>query len=350
MDLSYLNARVRAWKGRLLSKGGYEALLRAKDAAACLNELRGTGYGPYIDIASVSEGAPEDIIGFALRMDISGTFALLWKAAPEEARPLLRAVLLFWEVYNLKTVVRGIARGVKREDIINLLVPAGGLDRGALKELAHAKDIHDLIRMLKSWGSPYAKVLGSGLDTYVRHHSIMDMETALDTFANTSVFSELRGRDEDTGLVRDLLALRIDIKNILTLFKAVGEGLPPAMLKRFFIQGGSELSFKNFLELAASSDRETLLRTLVPLLRKRDLQEALEAADPEEVDMVEEMLEDVVRRRYMRLSLVNPLGMAVVIAYIYSKIREIKNLRMIARGKRFMMPADELRRFLILPL
>ncbi len=349
MDFSYLNARVRAWKGRLLDRGDYESLLKVKDVRRCLEQLRGTEYGPYIDIASVREKTPEGIIGLALRLDLSETFFIVWRATPQEARPLIRAVLLFWEVYNLKAVIRGIARGVKREDIINVLVPAGDLDRGALGELAHAKDVPDLIRLLRTWGSPYAKALQSGMESYIRHHTILDMETALDLFANSSVLPELKRRDGDTAMIRDLLVLRIDIQNMLTLFKVVGEGLPAGFLKGYFVEGGKELSMKTFLRLAAVADREALIRELLLVLRDRDLKEAVESAVPEEVDMLEERLEDAVRRRFSKLSIINPLSIAVSLSYIYSKVREIKNLRMIARGKRFMIPEDELRRFLIFP-
>jgi V/A-type H+-transporting ATPase subunit C len=289
----------------------------------------------------------EDIISEGLRANLSDTLVHLWKIAPPEALPLLKAVVSVWEVYTIKAIVRGIARGIKRDDILGAVVPAGEFDRSAVKDLLSSRDVLDLIRFLDSWGSPYARPLKDGLGDFTRSARLIEMELKIDLFVFSHLIETAEGAGGDRELIRDLTVLRIDLQNILTLFKIAGEGFSKAGAGDFFINGGARLKKKEFLALALITDRSELIKSIVPLARDSDIKEALVFIDPSEVALLGEKFDEIPERRLARLSITEPLGIAVAASFIYAKVREIRNLRLVSRSRAFGIPESEIRRLLL---
>lgn len=350
-DLSYFNARVRAMRGALLLKGDYEPLMRLDSVEALVEKLKAAEYGPFIEAASARYPDALEALSKALLADLSESLGKLWKIAPEGARPLLKAVLSNWEVYDLKTLVRGLSRGVKREEIKAVLVPAGEFDMAALNTLLSSKDIPDLIGFLETWGSPYAGVLKPGLREYQRNGRIIELELGADLRTNRLLLEALSTRTAggaDGRIMRDWLALRADLQNALTLFKIAGEGYSPAAASGFFVDGGFKLKRSNFVKLSGLRGKEELLDAL----RETGgsvIKKVLDAAGPDPM-LMEESAEDAIKERFRALSVVDPLSIALPASYMYMKVREIKNLRLIARGAAFAVPPGELRRLVFYPV
>src|SRR3989304_8851122 len=114
MDLGYFNARVRGLRGRLLKATEYDKLLKMPGVDEYVAELRATHYGPYIERAGVRVEGPWPVVSVAMSLNLADTFALMWDTAPVRGRALLKAVLSYWEVFNLKALIRGLARGLKK--------------------------------------------------------------------------------------------------------------------------------------------------------------------------------------------------------------------------------------------
>lgn len=336
-------------RGALLGPKDYEPLLKLEGAAPIIERLKAGPYGPKIDAASARFENPVEIFAAALRANLSEAFEELWKIAPAGAEKLLKAALSGWEVYDIKSLVRGIARNVRRDEIADTLIPAGELDTAALKALLSSRDIPDLIRFLDTWGSPYAKPLKKGLNAYQRNGGLMEMEINIDIYINGFILSQI-GKGPDEDLIRDAIVLRIDLQNILTLFKIVGEGYSKEGAGGFFIGNGKRINRREFMDLSAVDGREELLGNLTASLSDLDLKAVLSSLDTKEMALLEEKFDDLIQRRLSRLSIIDPLSIALGAAFIYMKIREIKNLRLIERGRSFGMPEDELRRLLIYPV
>lgn len=347
MDLSYFNARVRGLKGALLGEEDYEAFLKLEDAGRFHESLKSTSYGPYIETAGARYSRSEDIVAEALRVNLSDTLSHLWKISPPEARPLLKAVVSVWEVYSIKAIIRGIARGVRRDSILGAVVPAGEFDRSAVKDLLGSRDLHDLARFLDSWGSPYAKPVKAGLGSFTASGHIMDMELNIDRFIFGHLLSTAGSSGLDGKIIRDFTVLRVDLQNILTLFKIAGEGFSKEGAGDFFMDGGVRLKKKEFLRLSLLKKREELIESLVSVIRDADITDALGFVDPAEVALLGEKFDELTERRLARLSVIEPLSVALAASFIYLKVREVKNLRLLSRSKSFAIPESETRRLLL---
>lgn len=350
MDLSYFNARIRAMMGALLKENDYAPLFAVEGVTGFVDRLRGTAYGPYVETAGVHFQMAEDIFSAALADDLADTFAKLWGIAPEEATPFLKAILSEWEVFDLKAVIRGVARSIRKSEVQGATIPAGEFDIAAIRTLLTAEDVLGVIRFLDTWGSPYAEPLKAGLPHYRKNGGTGEMEIHIDRFIFPFLFKIIKDGSLNHRIMFGVLALRIDIRNIMTLFKIVGEGYTEEGVLAFFIEGGKGILQKDFLVLAKLNDREVLAKRLVPLIKDGGLKDVLASSDPNETYSFEERLDEIVEKKLKRLSVVEPLSIAPAASYIHMKVREIKNLRLIGRSKAFGIPEDEIKRFITYPV
>lgn len=346
-DLGYFNARVRAMRGELLKRADYEPLMRSTSANGVADRLKSTEYGPYMESALARSTDAREAVSMALMANLSDSFGQLWKIAPIGARTLLKAVFSNWEVYDLKTLVRGIARNVRRDEIKAALIPAGEFDPASLDTLLTAKDLQDLVAFLDTWGSPYGAALKPGLAVFQRSHRIMEMELGCELHTHRLLLGVLEGGHGGSHIIRSWLALKSDLQNALTLLKISGEGYTPQAATSFFLEGGS-LKRYVFLRLAGIKNKEEL-STALKNEGPAEVKRVMEAAGGDPV-LLEEAAEHEIKERLRVLAVADPLSIALPASYIYMKVREVKNLRLIARGADFGIPYEEMSRFIFFPV
>lgn len=346
MDLGYLNSRIRAWMGDLLTEEVYNGLVNAEDMDALISRLRETDYARDIEIAISRFKDGREVVESGLKGNLVRTFKRLWNNAPLPARPLLKAVFSIWEVYNLKAILRARERGIHPAESISILIPAGEMDESALKELNQQPDAAEILNLLSTWGSPYAGTIKGVLQQYKSERHLMILELALDRFVHDSCLSIASANGINGEVIAGLVRKRIDSINIATLLKFSGEGVAPSDMSPYFIEGGEKVGRDIFLTLLGSKDRAKLLAGLRDSIKEGRWKRAIGSVEPEDAFLLEERFEDLIKEDMCRLSIIEPLSISLTICYIYRKIREIKNLRLIARGKVFHIPAFELKRFM----
>lgn len=347
MGFEYLNARVRGWRSRLLKKADYDLLLSAPAIADLSDKFRATPYASYIEAArSVLGKQPEaDIIEKGLKTGLQKSLESLWKNIPPESEGYFTAVLSYWDVYNLKTLLRGADKGVQPEEIFNLLLPGGVLDEGALMELSQARDARSIAEFLETWGSPYAGPVRDNLEQYMKDKDLMPVELALDRFLYNHCLNAVGGKGADALVIRALIRDRIDLTNITTLMKLSGERVLAADL--YFIKGGLRLSEEAFKTLVNVKKMAGLLKGLAENLTDFKWRETVSSIDPEEGHLLPERLEGLAMNSLWRAAVTEPLGIALPVYFVHEKIREMRNLRAIARGKTYRVPEYEMRKYVI---
>ncbi|MBI5344916.1 MAG: V-type ATPase subunit [Deltaproteobacteria bacterium] len=347
MDLGYFNARIRGMRGVLFSAPEYEIFLKTARIDELIERLKATPYGRNIEIAGARFQGLEDILASAMRDNLSDTFAALWKNAPSASAGLLKAALSIWEAASLKAVIRGVDKGIKREEILRTTLPAGEFGIGALSVLAGSKDVSELQGYLETWGSLYARPVRDGMEPYLKYQGLLDIELNIDRFIASSLLTGVSGRPLNGRIIMETLALRADAANIMTLYKTANSGISQEGVSDIFLEGGVNLKKAAFLGLAVLKERDEITGGLLKEIKERDLKDVLASADYEDTGMMEELFDDVIKRRLLRLSVIEPLSIALALSFIYMKVREIKNMRLLAASKAFGIPDEELRRHLI---
>ncbi|MFQ5586349.1 MAG: V-type ATPase subunit, partial [Thermodesulfobacteriota bacterium] len=175
---------MRAWKGGFLSREDYEALYGIGDLDGLVKRLKETPYGRDIEETRtrVKDKSPLSLLIPALKNHIVRVHRLLRKSCPSDALLLLEAVLSPFEVYNIKTIMRGIEKNTDPEEVFAATVPTWRMDTKALKELIDQKDIRGVISLLDTWGMPYAKPLKEGYKGYSDEKRLSLLEMDLDRF------------------------------------------------------------------------------------------------------------------------------------------------------------------------
>lgn len=326
----------------------YSALMAASDLGAFVDRLRTTSYGDGVTAAEARYEDPYDVLLSALKSGLVRDFSVIRGAVPEHGRDLVDTYLYLWDVHNLKAILRGIERRVSREEISGVVVPVGTLGEAALKTLVHAPDVPAVVGYLASWSDPYGRVLSPGLGAYQKNHSLAEMEIALDIFVYSRGLAST-GRGANDRVVRDDLAIRIDGANVTTLLKTAGEGYSREGVGGLFIEGGT-ISRETYDFLSGFGKKKEIVYNLMERLPRRSaVRDALERTDPEDVTALEEAVFKAAEKRLSRLAVVDPLGIAAAASYMYMRVREVKNLRAIARGVAFGMPPEVMRDLLVMP-
>lgn len=358
MDLSYFNARMRGSRAALLKASDYESLLSAHSYESLVGRLKGTIYGTYLEAAerggagrgpSGGTSGGGELVLEAARRSLGDFFEGLFSKGPKEAEAYLRVLVGFWEVYNLKCVVRAIVKGVSREELRSILLPAGEFNSAAIKELSSSVDLDGIKRLLRSWSSPYAQPFEDGLKAFKESARLEDFEHSLDLFLfgyMRSFKGGLAGGGEDRAVIRTFAALKTDSVNIMTLLKVAGSKVGEGYLRGIFVSGGRSLRLQDFLLCGELSSRDELAANLSVILRYSALRDVVAGVEYDALDLLEERLDDLITKELKRLAIINPLSIAVPLSVASMKVREIKNLRLIERGRLFDIPRGELTRFL----
>ncbi|MCK5237836.1 MAG: V-type ATPase subunit [Deltaproteobacteria bacterium] len=345
MDLGYLNARIHAWKGELITKESYNRLLGSddkEDLDSYKDALLSTCYGRLTGIAAPNIKRTEELISYVIKRNFDTRLNLLWQKSSDEVKPLLKALLSSWEVSALKTIIRGIEKNTPRNELINSVGPAGEFDKKAIEELCSVSSIGELQSVLGAWGSPYSIPIAKTLKGYIQSKHLYDMELAIDNFSLTHYITLMTDNSANSNIVRDVLKDRIDSTNIMTLFKLTNESFTKSSAKELFIENGKRLLSAPFSSLLEIKDREKLISAIAEEIRDKAWQKVLYSTKLTGALTLEEELEFITGRRLIREAMIQPLGIAPAAAYIYRLIRESKNLRLILRAKVFAIPRSTL--------
>lgn len=345
-DHGYRNARIRAMKSRLLERGFFDNLLRMQTVNEIIVAMEKTVYGREIHEGVLKSGGPLGVEE-GLRRNIAGTIEKILAISAPNARRLIEVLVGRWDVQNLKTILRGKHIGAIEDEIISSLSPPGCLSEATLSELARQPDIRGAIDLMATLGIRYARPLTDVLGEYQKQYYLQILEFALDKYYYQSALAELGAKSLDSGLVREVLIREIDFTNIMTLLRLTKEEIDPERKEAFLLDDG-RLDDEFLKKLTEEKDIDDLVvalkKTTYGSVLAEGWQLLLKTGD---FSVIERRLEDQAIKKNTDLFKADPLSIAMVIAYIWAKLNEVVNLRIIVRGIEVAMPEERIRQALV---
>ncbi|HVN52697.1 MAG TPA: V-type ATPase subunit, partial [Anaerolineaceae bacterium] len=106
-----LNARVRVKYSTLLSPAQLSELSEAPDFPSLITILKRTVYAPYMEEVKDKDLTPRRAT-FEIKRRLADDFNSIMLNAPQDTRPLVTELSRYFEVNNLKAILRGIVLGV----------------------------------------------------------------------------------------------------------------------------------------------------------------------------------------------------------------------------------------------
>lgn len=343
----YGNARLRVMKSRLLSRTAVEVLAESNSLHVLINALTKTTYRRAVE-AALMRADGMACIAQALSRDLVETLGRMHSFYSGGAGTLVGVMLSAYDVHNLKTILRGLAKHASAEEIAAALLPVGELPAGLLSQLARAPEPRALIDRIASMGLPMARPL---LELRARRPAaeMPEIELALDRWRFQRAQAQVRRARRGAVLLSAALHAEIDLVNLLTTLRFV---YAPAERQVLHKRIGSEDLSSLFvgpgrlpLDLLNRAGRQDTLEATVEVLSRTPYGPPLRAGLA--AYMISGRLSDF--ERYLRSShlrwmarqiATDPLGIGVPLGYSALKVNEVANLRWVAQGINLGLDAD----------
>jgi V/A-type H+-transporting ATPase subunit C len=342
-DYGYINARIRAMKSELLPPDFYEELLSATELSTLFDLLKGTSYAEDITKAKTKESRELDVLVTAFRMNMERHFRKILNFSSGDPFNLFQIVLARYDIYNVKTILRGKIQGVEEGEIRASLLPAGILDEVRLTELLKQETASNVLDILATWGIVFPFVIGRTLVKAVREKNIQLMETYLEEEYFKWAFEQLSKGNGNKEILREVLISLVDMRNIMASLILLKDGIKPLGRIQFIPGGKLSNTVMKSLENAES------LEEGIEIVKKTEYGKPLREREIRDLPTIERILEKAGIEKALSLKREDPLGIGIGIYYIWAKETEITNLRTITFGIAFGVPRHEIRESIVIP-
>jgi V/A-type H+-transporting ATPase subunit C len=347
-DVGYANARLRGMRSHLLPTEFLNRLIEAPDVSTVIKELMDTVYAGDLETELV-RGRTAAVVDDALKDNMVRAYQKVISFVHPEGRRILSTLLGRWDVFNVKTLLRGAHNHVSLDETKMSFFPAGYLDSDELEALARLDDVRAEIDTMAMWGLPYAPPLRREYPEYSRTNDLAPLELALDVQYAEWAASRLTGDTLDVDVARRILGMQIDTSNLVMVFRLLKADVETAKAERYYLEGGRAIGREMYSALAKMSDVDEVLDRLKTTPYAEVLDEAaLRYLEDASIPVFERALEQLLIRTALLSGVRDPQGVGIAISYLYAKQNEITNLRIIVKGKAVGMPADRVREELIL--
>lgn len=347
-DYGYANARIRGMRSRLLSRAFLDDLIETPDIQQFIAKLQDTEYGADLE-ETLIHGRDATAVDEALKNNMIRTYQRVLHFLNDEARFIVTTLLGRWDVFNLKTIIRGKHMHLTVAEIRDGLLPAGQLTSVDLEALAGAEDVRTVVDTAVTWGLPFAHAMREGFARFTQTGDLADIELALDRYYADWAADRLKKTRGNIGTAKRILGIQVDTMNLVMVFRLQKADTESIVPDQFFLEGGAAVGRQLYSELAKFSDVDEVLDRLRGTPYGKLLDEvAVKYIEENSIAVFERALEDYLMRRALALGTGDPLGIGIGISYLWAKQNEITNLRIVVKGKAVGMPVERVRRELIL--
>jgi V/A-type H+-transporting ATPase subunit C len=362
----YACTRFRVRRTTLLPREEYLRIMRMS-IPEVVAHLGRQEYGQELaDLAHDFSGA--QLIEEAVHRNLAQSFRHAMTIAPGDLRTLTGEYLNRWDIANVMAVLRGTVHGIPRQQIRDLLIPAGEIDSALLDRLLGATTCDEILEGLQGWRlypvlAEYYRICGEqGVFARIENELYRQYYAGLLELGS----SGCSGCQELIGYLR----FEIDITNMRNLLRlhCAAEACDIAVIDRTMIPGGriptglfrklyGIETEEEFVTAFLATDIAPVLAQAVRELRQDPNFSSFDAAEliwqrwhhrRRPVHEIEVAVTRVRLHQLEGLSRRHPFSVLPVLAYLERKRYEVANLRAIVRGKAFNLPPERIWQYIVL--
>lgn len=294
----YTNTRVRVMKSKLLKKEDFEKLMKmtVDEIARFLQE---SDYRKEIDEFALKYSGI-NLLEYALSKNLANSFRRIQKFSLRQSQSNIDNYLKKWDVWNLKTILRGKQSKASEEEILSTLVVAGTLGEEFLKKAIESSD---------------------------------SVDSAIEQFRRTEYYPLLKEHSKNLTELEDALDRHY--------YKYAIENFPEDLKKYIMTQ----ITMLNILNEARAKKAEIKFTKLEGGIKESRIKVKADRSDVEEI--AREMNETSVKSSS---KMVHEFTRSIrpVIGYFIAKETETRNLRLLVRGKHSGLPAEVIEKNLVI--
>ena len=322
---TYPNARVRARKGRLFTDKQFSELIESQNIEEVKNYLRGfPDYAKYIDKYPIEK---------ALDAQLAETYDLLARISPDNSKAAFKFLLKKWDIENIKSLIIAKKVGLNKDETLDLIVPFGELtDR--LDTLIDSDDVGEIINSLE--GTEYPQILENAIPVYEETGLLLPLEASMDKYLLENLLRTVATPEDDNRVfLHQYVGKIVDASNIKIIIRAKADGLKYDDIEPYMISDGYQIREWKLKDMMESEDVPGVISSLEGTDYAQALTEALnEYNEKGSIAAFETSLDKHVNEAAKDIALKNQFGIGPMIGFLNRKEKEIKNLKIIVRGKR----------------
>ena len=338
----YTYVRSTAMRALLIKKEDYHKLMKMG-----LNEitkfLQDSEYKKEINELAASHSGI-DLLEMAINRNMAASFDKLRKISPEELNLLIDEYLKRKDIEDIKTILRGKFTNLEVEKIKKSLIGAGTLSLEFLNKLAEM-EIKEILNNLKVIEFSYLK---DAYKAFKEKNSLATLENALDHFYYASIYEFTKKLPSEGGLFREFLETEIEMLNIINIIRLKRENFDKKDIKEYIFSSKEHEKNRKINALLDINDLNTLMKALEKEEYGSIIKKGLEEYE-KNASLIE--LEIGLYRHLLKKSAVlmhqHPLSIDVILGYMFAKEIEVRNLRIILKGKQLSLEEDFIEKQLI---
>jgi V/A-type H+/Na+-transporting ATPase subunit C len=322
---TYPNARVRARKGRLFTEKDFSEIVESENLEEVKNYLRGVpDYAKYIDQYPLEK---------ALDSQLAETYDLIATITPDNSKEAFKFLMKKWDIRNIKSIIIAKVAGLSADQTLDLIVPFGELS-DKLDSLIEADTVTEIVNGLE--GTEYPKILEDAVPIYNETGLLLPLEASLDKYLLENLLrASATPEDDNTNYLHNYIGTLVDVANVKIILRAKADSLMYDNIEPYMISDGYEIREWKLKELMEAEDVSGVISGLEGTDYAPMLSDAMtDFTETRSMASFESALDEHVNKTAKTISLKNQFGIGPMIGFLSRKEREIKNLKIIARGKR----------------
>ena len=344
-QFGFVNARIRGMMSRFLRLDTYESLLQAASYEEFIKMLAGTYYGPIVSKAHPSGIPTPDELALILSGNFAEVSHNLTKSLSGKANDFASAYMKMFLAESIKSMIRGIYVELDKEEILRFAVPTSPEEADEFEQLAEAKTVQSFVDELPYWDLKIS--LLTKMPVFEEISSTAPLEVAIESWYLRNLMKVLKDfPKEDQKRVLDIVEARVDLRNVLTMLRALALQLESRAI---------DLSLVEF-----TGRSKALLENIRSKPNWREVISALESTrygalagriarmyeETGSLVNVELAIEDYIAQRVKQQMTAYPFHLGIIISFFNLKFYETRNIRSIAVGVERGESAENIRQMI----
>ncbi|MHA2240306.1 MAG: V-type ATPase subunit [Candidatus Thorarchaeota archaeon] len=315
-EFAFVNARIRGIMSHFLTVADYESLMQSKSYEEFIRTLSNTYYGPVISRISGTATPNPSELGIILSKDFAEVSHNLSRSLTGSVNDFTQAYMTTFLAESIKSMIRGLYVGLDKDEILRFAVPTSPEEADLFGKLVETGSVDRFIEELEEW---YLRKLMSALNEFSA---------------------------DDRRRVLDIVEVRVDLRNILTMLRALALGLDSRIIDASMVR----FTRKSRTIMDAIKAKPSWREVFSYLEGTRYAQLAGRLArsyeDTQDLVALELAIEDYIAQRVKHQLTAYPFHLGTVIGFFNLKFFEVRNIRSLAVGIERGESADIMRRMI----
>jgi V/A-type H+-transporting ATPase subunit C len=345
-----ISTRVRAMYSDLLSPQDMTRLSESPDFPSLVSALKSTPYGKYLSGLKDNELTPRRVI-LALKSRLADSFSSVVQQAPEQTRPLVKQLYRYFELGNLKAVLRSIqtvsswnSETAAWDRVREVLFPFGSFTSIPAQAMVESGNVGSAVDLLK--GTPYESTMSFAMKRFSLEQNLFPLEVALDLDYWRRLWAEakkLSGKDRE--MATKIIGSLLDMNNLMWVIRyKVYHKLSEEELINYTLPFGYRVRDEDVRAIAAGSDIATVVSRIYPNIP--DVSALLD--NPQSgLPKLEHLLKQQVVKTCVAAFIGDPFHIGIPLAYLLLSDFEIQDLIVLIEAKSSNMADEDYRQLLL---